>query len=431
MEEKSILPADTYKIVNRTILSDFERKTIISLYEPIIGADAVSLYFTFWEDIEKSKYLDNNFNHHHLMTSLKMGLEPLTKARKALEAMGLIRSYFKEGEVNEYYYEIYSPLTPYEFFNHPIFNVVLYNNIGSKEYEILSKYYKKDGSVPKEYTEITTTIDANFKSVSMASVDIDNDTIVDQERIGPNNGNYIDFDLLISSMPKNIISERAFNKRTRELINSLAFVYNLDTLKMSELIRMVINENGIIDKESLRINARKYYQFSNNGTLPTLIYREQPSYLKTPEGDTSNRGKMIYIFDNTSPYDFLKSKYHGVEPTSRDLKLLEYLAVNLEMKPAVINVLIDYVLKINNNKLTQSYVETIAGQWKRLKIETADEAMQTAEKEHKKNKTKVFTNKKTTKKEEALPVWFDKSEKAEAITEEEKKEIENMLKEFR
>ena len=75
------------------------------------------------------------------------------------------------------------------------------------------------------------------------------DTIKDsikEESLGPNNGNYIDFDLLISSMPKNIISEKAFNKRTRELINSLAFVYDLDTLKMSELIRMIINENGII-----------------------------------------------------------------------------------------------------------------------------------------------------------------------------------------
>ena len=139
----------------------------------------------------------------------------------------------------------------------------------------------------------------------------------------------------------------------------------------------------------------------------------------------------IYIFENTSPYDFLRSKYHGVEPTSRDLKLLEYLAVDLEMKPAVINVLIDYVLKINNNKLTQSYVETIAGQWKRLKIETADQAMKTAEKEHKKNKTKVFTKKVSTKKEETLPIWFDENLKTEEVSKEEKKELEDMLKEFR
>ena len=431
MEERTILPADIYTVINRTILSDYDRKTIISLYEPIIGADAVSLYFTLWQDLEKSKALGEKYNHHHLMSFLKLGLSPVTKARKALESMGLIRSYFKEGDTNEYIYELYSPLTPYEFFSHPIFNVVLYNNIGAREYENLSKYYKKEPSIPKDFEEITTTIDYNFRSTSQINAELELEDIKDRTQIGPNTGNYIDFDLLISSLPKGLISERAFNKKTRELINSLAFVYDLDTLKMGELLRSVVNENGVISKDELRIRARKYYQFNNNGSLPTLIYREQPSHLKTPEGDTSNRGKMLYIFENTSPYDFLRSKYHGVEPTSRDLKILEYLAVDLELKPAVINVLIDYVLKINNNKLTQSYVETIAGQWKRLNIETADMAMKTAEKEHKKNKGTKQMVKKVTKKEEPTPIWFDSNIKGNEIDEKEKEELESMLKEFR
>lgn len=430
MEPKTILPADTYTVVNRTILTDYERKTIINLYEPIIGSAAVSLYFTLWQDLEREEG-EKKFNHHHLMSSLKLGLEPLTAARRSLESLGLIRSYYKSGDINDYYYEIYSPLTPYEFFNHPIFSVVLYNNIGSTEYNSLLKYYKKQASIPKDYEEITTQLDMNFKSVSSLTLNADVE-IVHTESPGPQvDENYIDFALLISSLPKDLVSEKTFNKRTRALINSLAFVYDLDTLKMCELLRMVINENGIIDKETLRLNARKYYQFNNSGSLPTLIYRTQPEHLKTPEGDMSNRGKMLYIFENTSPYDFLRSKYHGVEPTSRDLKLLEYLAVDLELKPSVINVLIDYVLKSNDNKLTQNYVETIAGQWKRLKIETADQAMRTAEKEHKKNKTKVFTSSKASKIEAATPIWFNEKQEAKEISEEEKREMETMLKEFR
>lgn len=430
MRPKTILPADVYTIINRTILTDFERKTIITLYEPIIGCEAVSLYFTLWQDLERCKITGDKFNHHHLMSCLKLGLEPVTKAREALEGMGLLRSFYKSGDVNEYIYEIYSPLSPYEFFNHPIFNVVLYNNIGSLEYDNLSKYYKKEKQVPKDYVEITTPLDEGFKTVSMANLIDDND-VVKTEEIGPNlSSDYIDFDLLISALPKGLVNEKVFNKPTRKLINSLAFVYDLDTLKMSELVRMVVNENGIIDKNSLRLNARKYYQFNNNGTLPTIIYRSQPEHLKTPEGDTSNRGKMIYIFENTSPFDFLRSKYHGVEPTARDLKILEYLAIDLELKPAVINVLIDYVLRINNNKLTSAYVETIAGQWKRLNLETADAAMRIAEKEHKKNKSKVFTSK-TVKKEAPTPIWFNSKIETKEIDDKDKAEIETMLKEFR
>jgi len=431
VEPKTILPADTYTVINRTELTDYERKTIITLYEPIIGSNAVSLYFTFWTDIERSFNRDTKFNHHHLMSSLKLGLEPVTIARRALESLGLLRTYYKSGEVNDYCYEIYSPLTPYEFFNHPIFSVVLYNNVGSTEYNSLLEFYKKQKSIPKDYEEITTTLDVNFKSIS--AINLNTETELEKsESLGPNiDENYIDFALLFSSLPKDLVSEKAFNKRTRNLINSLAFVYDFDTLKMCELLRMVINENGVIDKEKLRLNARKYYQFNNSGSLPTLIYRTQPEHLKTPEGDMSNRGKMIYIFENTSPYDFLRSKYHGSEPTSRDLKLLEYLAVDLELKPSVINVLVDYVLRSNNNKLTQAYVETIAGQWKRMNIETADKAMRTAEKEHKKNKSKVFSKPDNKNKEVATPIWFDKTQESKELSEEEKRELENMLKEFR
>ena len=134
---------------------------------------------------------------------------------------------------------------------------------------------------------------------------------------------------------------------------------------------------------------------------------------------------MIYIFENTTPYDFLRSKYKIGTPTASDLKILEYLAVELNMTPAVINVLIDYVLKINNNKLTKAFIETIAGQWARLGIKTAREAMKEAEKEYKKKPKKEVKN------VSKLPVWFGKDQTKEEISEEEQKEMENLLKEFR
>lgn len=432
METKTILPADTYTIINRTILTEYERKTIISLYSPIIGSNAVSLYFALWQDLERGSSEDEPFNHHHLMSTLKLGLEPITNARRALEAIGLMRTYYKAGDLGSYYYEIFSPLEPYEFFNHPIFSVVLYNNIGSTEYARLQKYYKRQGTIPKDYEEITASLDVSFKSVSAVSVPVQSDLEATTSREATIDDNYIDFALLISSLPKDLVSEKTFNKRTRALINSLGFVYNIDTLKMVELLRKVLNENGVIDKDNLRLNARKYYQYNNAGSLPTLIYRCQPEHLKSPEGDMSNRGKMLYIFENTTPYDFLRSKYHGTEPTPHDLKLLEYLAADLQLNASVINVLIDYVLRISDNKLTKSFVETIAGQWVRLKIETADEAMKAAEKEHKKNKTKVASVKEKKKTSEPeTPIWFNKTTDAEEINESDLKELESMLKEFR
>ena len=232
---------------------------------------------------------------------------------------------------------------------------------------------------------------------------------------------------MVSSLPKGLLNERSLNKRSKELIENLAFVYNLDTLKMAEILRNTINEKGFIVAEDLRKYARNYYTYQNNGRLPTLIYRSQPDYLKSPMGDSSKRARIIYVFENTKPYDFLKNKYHGVAPTNRDLRLLENLMCDLGLKPAVVNVLIDYVLKKNNNKLNQAFVETIAGQWVRSGVETADEAMRLAEAEQKKIMKKAPA---TIKTPEATPVWFKEEIKKEEASVEEQKELEDLMKGF-
>ena len=88
-------------------------------------------------------------------------------------------------------------------------------------------------------------------------------------------------------------------------------------------------------------------------------------------------------------------------------------------------ILFSTVLKINNNKLTRSFVEVIAGQWKRENVQTALQAMELAKKER--------NTKKTTKKEVVkakVPKWVDKPIESVDSTEKQK-ELEELLKEYR
>ena len=421
MRKISLLPADSYTVINKT---DLDKKNLINLYEPIVGCLAISLYLTLWSDLDKTETISKDFTHHHLMTFLKAKLDYIKEARESLEAVGLIKTYIKQDkDINHYIYELYSPISAYDFFNHPVLNVVLYNNIGENEYKTLVKSYRKITTKYDDYEDISCKLNETFKSTLGNGFNAEEIKAKEEAKI--NIGSLIDFDLLRESIPNNILNDKALNKRSKELINSLAFVYNLDTIKLSEILRLTIDENGMINKESLVKEVRKYYEYNNGGSLPTLIYRTQPDYLKSPEGNLSNKGKMIYIFENSSPYDFLRSKYKNNNPAPRDLKLLEYLAIDLNMTPAVINVLIDYVLRINDNKLTKSYVETIAGQWTRLGIKTATGAMTQAEKEYKK------TSKKEIKKEVKVPVWFNNQpQKEEELPDEEKKALESLLGRF-
>ena len=376
--------------------------------------------------------------HHHLMATMQLKLEDIIIAREKLEGVGLIKTYIKKGSINNYVYLVFSPISANEFFNHPILNIVLYNNLGKKEYEKLLNYYKIPRINLKDYEEITCSFDDVFTSVKGNILEMTEDiTKRDSNNIEINKG--IDFNLLISSIPDNNLTEKTFNKETKELINALSFTYNLSTLDMQNLVRNSLNEKGLIDKTLLRKSCRDYYQFDNNGNLPTLIYNKQPDYLKKPTGDTSKWARMVYAFENLNPYQFLKAKYKGAEPTDRDKRLIENLLVDQKLNPGVVNVLIAYVLKINNEQLKKSYVETIAGQWKRLNIETVEEAMRITEKEHKKIKKKLAetsTKTQTTKKLKQtsdIPAWFDKEKETVEPTETDREafdELDKILQEL-
>ena len=429
--QHTILPADTYMVVNKTILSDSDRKILTMLYQPIVGQLPISLYFTLWSDLDKFEFMSVPFTHHHLMSTMKLNLSDIVEAREKLEAVGLIKSYIKEGEnINNFIYEIYSPLSVDNFLNHPILNIVLYNNIGKKEYDKIVEYFKIPQVSLKEFDDITKSFSEIFESVPYTKFETINDDIKKKNKNKLILKNEIDFSLLISSLPKDLINHNTFNKEIKDLITNLAFVYNLGILDLENVVRLSLTEKGIINKNLLRKNCRNYYQFENNGKLPSLVYKNQPENLRNGINDISSKAKMIYVFETLSPYQFLKGKQNGSEPTSRDLKLLESLVVDYGLMPGVVNVLIDYVLKINDSKLTKSFVETIAGQWKRLNIKTVEEAINIAQKEHKKyNKSK---NGKVSKKEEVtIPSWFDKKIEKEDISIEEKEELDELLKEFR
>ena len=434
MKNITVLPADTYTVINKTVITDKDKKIITLLYQPIIGYTAVSLYNTLIGDLEKSNLMSEDLTHHHLMTNMQLKLEDIVIAREKLEAIGLLKTYMKKDNVNQYVYLLYSPISVNDFFNHPILNVVLYNNLGKTEYDKVKNYFKIPRFNLKDYEDITSSFDEVFKPVRSTISEINEDiTRCDSNNININKG--IDFNLLLSSFPEKNINEKCFNDETKELINQLSYIYNLDTLDMQGLVRNAINEKGLIDKTILRKSCRDYYQFDNHGNLPTLIYNRQPDFLKKPKGDNSKYAKIVYTFENVTPYQILKAKYKGAEPTDRDKRLIESLMVDQKLAPGVINVLISYVLKVNNEKLNKSYVETLAGQWKRLNIETVEDAMRYTEKEHKrlnklnKEKTAVRTYTKP-KKEESLPAWFNEEQNISETSKEEQEELDKILNEL-
>ena len=428
MRKIEVLPADSYIVLNKSIITEKDQRIVSMLYQPIIGHVATSLYFTLLSDLSVDGLISDEKTHHYIVSRMQLKLDDIVEAREKLEAIGLIKTYIKKDNINQYVYLLYSPLEANDFFNHPILNIVLYNNLGKKEYERVVNYFKIPNVSLRGYDDITCSFDEVFSSVR-GTVTEKNNNFYKRETNNIVIKSDIDFSLL-----SNNSNDKYLTNEIKELINYLSYIYVISTSEMQNIIKISLNEKGFIDKNLLRKNCRDYYKFDNQGNLPTLIYNKQPEFLKKPEGDNSKKAKMIYTFENITPYQLLKAKYKGAEPTERDMKLVENLMIEQKLNPGVVNVLISYVLKTNNEQLKKNYVETIAGQWKRSNIETVEEAMAIAEKEHKKMK-KMLTPKKevtskTVSKKEEVPVWFNKEHDVDTASDEDVEELDKLLNEL-
>ena len=68
------------------------------------------------DDLDSCTETSEDLNHHHLMATMQLKLEEIIIAREKLEAVGLLKTYMKEGNVNSYVYLLYSPISANEFF---------------------------------------------------------------------------------------------------------------------------------------------------------------------------------------------------------------------------------------------------------------------------------------------------------------------------
>ncbi len=424
----SILPADTFIVINKTILTDYDKKLLFNLYQPIIGTIATNLYLSFWAYLDKSELFSIECSHHHLMVNTQLNLDAIVIAREKLEGIGLVKTYYKKDSVNNYIYELYSPLNAYEFFNNPILSTTLLSNIGKQEFEKLINYYKLPNIDLSSYENITHSFNEVFDNVDNPSLEYyDNLSGINKNKLSVINNNILD---IFSLIPEGLINIKVLSKELKETIFNYCYIYNFNNDEMVEIIINSLDEKKKIDLNLLKDNCEKYYKFEHLGTLPTLIYKNQPEALRKNVTNTSKKAKLIYQFENLSPYEYLTIKNGGIKPSVSDLNLVAYLLTELKMMPGVVNVLLDYVLKINDNSLNRSFVDTIASQWIRNNIKTVEDAMNIAEREYKK-RNKLVETKTKKKKEVQKPTWFEQDINTSEASLEEQEEMEKLLSEFK
>lgn len=352
---------DTYRIVTSDVLSSSFLTSLISLYQPIMGHLSTILYLTLYSEGINQRNIEN---HNRLCDIMNINIMDLEVARKKLEEFHLLTTYYHSDNKFNYIYILHAPLSADSFFNNEILCSLLLKALNNRQFELTATKLLNDKVDLNGYDNI---------SVKLANEQVQQKRI-DELKINKVKPRYtftmdetidFDYDKFLRKVTNLIFPVEC---RTQENMGIIGKVATLNGISVDNMIIMVGNaisfDDDTFDVEGLKKMAVKYVNLKINV-------------------------KNIY---KSNPFAFLSYKQQGKEVTSVDRTLIEYLSYNMQFSNEVINTLIEFVLKTNENRLPYKYVEKIAGQWAREHITNREMAVAAINKisDNSKVKTKVL-----------------------------------------
>ncbi|WKA59911.1 DnaD domain protein [Planococcus shenhongbingii] len=420
---KELQAADSFKIRLPYPFSNYDRQLLTLLYQPLIGAEAVSFYMTLWAEGEEAK---EEATHYTLMNILGIPIAKIFEARIQLEAIGLLRTYRKDTENRTFIYDLCPPLDPKSFFMDPLLSMFLFSKIGESAYRKVRDRFMIHTEIGEGYEEVSRTFTDIYQPVhAKAGYPTEQPDL--QER---KNGSYqtdsdFDFGLLRQGLSEQLVPKRVLTATIKDTIAKLAFLYSWGPLDMQKVILLAIDDDYKLTTDGIKKAASEYYKLTVATTAPQLVqaHKTEPKIVEKPK---TRQDELILYLESASPVEVLRDIANGKEPLPADVQLANQLVLQYGMEPAVVNVLLQYVLLRTDMKLTKAYVEKIASHWLRKNVTTAKDAMELARTEHeqyvkwKSEGSPTAASRSTAKssrkpvREEKLPEWFYQKDEAPA-----------------
>lgn len=377
--------SDMFQVRLATLVADYDQMTITNLYQPLVGHSSIALYFTLIGEANLQK-VNPIASHESLLAKMQMSVGDFTKARKALEGAGLLRTYLEDNNgARIYHYEIYAPKTPDEFFNDTLLYGLLINYVGESDAKKLNQYYATSTNV------IGKEISASFKEIFHP--DFESKSFIKALNSNPSMGRNraqmkleFDYARFFESLKEvSQISDKAFSKAELSEISRLASLNGIDENVAAHIVADYYDPN--LEKGN-RIDLKKVTKaFQEETSYSYLSSFNKNKGTSKPHLVSSNTAisQKVKLVESVTPKDFLAYLQGGGEPAISDLKIVDYLSKKYHLNNGVLNVVIDYALLKNDNVLTRAYCEKICASLSRSGIDNALDAMNYFIKTNKKN----------------------------------------------
>lgn len=364
--------SDLYRVELHYPLDEVQNDILYYLYQPLIGSNALNLYMMLYMEGKRMKRFLKPSTLSRLFSFISINLLDLEKQLKTLEAIGLLKTYVKhDNDITQYVFIMQSPLSLQAFFKNQILSSLLRESLTKEDYQKTISYF----SITKEdingYEDITSSFTDVFEIQYQRQKPLKLKESVYQKTTQDIQVKY-DVEFLKRCLQDYQVSMNLLHKDDLIYVSQLGYTYSIDALTLAGFIKDCINSHGL-DKKQLKSSIQKFCDIDKMKSFKE-VYHKQPLQYQSDSLKSDPLSLHMKYLDKISPYDLLKEKQGGKEPVYYDLSIVETLMVQLGLKPAVVNVLIEYVLGKNKNRLSKRYCEAIGASWARKHIETAEDA---------------------------------------------------------
>ncbi|KAF1298675.1 hypothetical protein BAU15_11150 [Enterococcus sp. JM4C] len=444
---KEIQPKNIYQISQAIPHTDLAEKALLQLYQPIIGAQALSLYLLMVSEVNESNGLSPEALHAELLTMLNTGIPQFYEAKNKLEGIGLLETYKKvTPEVGTMFlYKLLSPMEPIEFFKDTVLSFHLLNSVGENKFHRLVQSFEPKSVDLTGYQPITKKFlevygwhnqELGDKNSQLEKVKDKFEQKAAKKTLATEL-NELNWEFMKELLDRKVGTSVSVEESAKEVFTLYHSMYGIDELKLVELSLPAVDLlTNTLEKKALQqhlsvANLPSHRQ-SEKETLEEESADDKTRRFNTlrQEGFSEKEIRLVKDSEEIPPMIYLeamKAQKNGFV-TKDETWLIQDLITQSALKNSVINVLVNYVLNIKNNPtLTRSFVNKIANDWSQLKIQTTEDAVRHLRtvKEEAAKKSERPTRRTSQKRvrREKLPEWLNKpqvegpadTEKQEAI----------------
>ncbi|MBS9338787.1 hypothetical protein G6R29_04005 [Fructobacillus sp. M2-14] len=377
---------------------------VFNLYMPFLGPKAFALYqFLVEEEAGMELKGKRSFSDHYLiMDSLSMSVPDLVRARHALEAVSLLKSYSGTAMGSaSYRYVLKRPLTAAAFFKEDLLSGLLFHYVGEERYLALAQRYQGRKGKPlndevdqsASFLKVFGMPEATQKpTVSVA----DGTAAVEAGDWGKVGFDFVGMCELVHGTTKETLDQYL------DLIMTQQVLYGLNESEMATAITRSINlDDHDLNKKAFFAylmqnwdSRRQSEQMAdlNKNKLSTKSAPEQGSITEQTSGtrqpkkmmapkSAAQKKQLQALFDSAnalSPFEFandIKQRNNGFI-SSDESATLSYLINKKTLPVPVINIMIYHVLiNLDRAVLSRQTMDTIANDWGKNNVQTVQDAV--------------------------------------------------------